>query len=213
MHHTARYLSKISKIFGFEVEVRIPDSLKNIGPVVYIANHQNNYDLFTMTHAVQPGTVSVGKKSLKWIPLFGQMYWLTGNILIDRKNTSKAMDTISLTAKKIVETKLSVWIFPEGTRSRGRGLLPFKTGAFRTAAQANVPIVPICGSSQHKTIDISRWDNGKIIIEFLDPMYVEDDSRESVRKLTDKAHQLMEEKISQLNDEVASTQKIESKGK
>jgi len=211
VHHTARYLGKVSKIFGFEVEVRIPESIKNLGPVVYIANHQNNYDLFTMSNAVQPGTVSVGKKSLKWIPLFGQMYWLTGNILIDRKNTSKAMDTISLTAKKIVESQLSVWIFPEGTRSRGRGLLPFKTGAFRTAAKANVPIVPICGSSQDKTIDISRWDNGKIIIEFLDPMYIENDSRESIRKLTDESHQLMEEKINQLNDEVASTHQVKNK--
>ncbi len=204
VHHTARYLGKVSKIFGFDVEVRIPESLKNIGPVVYIANHQNNYDLFTMSNAVQPSTVSVGKKSLKWIPLFGQMYWLTGNILIDRKNTSRAMDTISLTAKKIVESKLSIWIFPEGTRSRGKGLLPFKTGAFRTAAKANVPIVPICGSSQDKTIDISRWDNGKIIIEFLEPMYVKDNSRNSIRLLTDEAYQLMEEKIKQLNHEVAS---------
>jgi 1-acyl-sn-glycerol-3-phosphate acyltransferase len=157
-----------------------------------------------MSNAVQPSTVSVGKKSLKWIPLFGQMYWLTGNILIDRKNTSRAMDTISLTAKKIVESKLSIWIFPEGTRSRGKGLLPFKTGAFRTAAKANVPIVPICGSSQDKTIDISRWDNGKIIIEFLEPMYVKDNSRNSIRLLTDEAYQLMEEKIKQLNHEVAS---------
>ena len=84
--HTAKYLGLVSKILGLEVEIRIPDSAKNIGPVVYICNHQNSYDIFTVSGAVQRGTVSVGKKSLKWIPFFGQMYWLTGNILIDRKN-------------------------------------------------------------------------------------------------------------------------------
>jgi len=204
VHHTARYLGKISKILGFDVEVRMPESVKNIGPVVYVANHQNSYDLFTVSNAVQPGTVSVGKKSLKWIPFFGQMYWLTGNILIDRKNTNKAMDTISLTAKKIQESKLSVWLFPEGTRSRGKGLLPFKTGAFRTAIQAGVPIVPVCGSNQHKTIDLNRWDNGKLIIEFLDPVFITDNSRESIRKNANEVHRLMKEKIAQLDNELAS---------
>ena len=204
VHHTSRYLGKITKLLGFDVEVRIPDSVKDLGPVVYVANHQNNYDIFTMANAVQPGTVSVGKKSLKWIPIFGQMYWLTGYILIGRQNTSKALGTISLTANKIKEKKLSVWMFPEGTRSRGRGLLPFKTGAFRTAAKAGVPIVPICSSNQHKTIDLSRWDNGKIIIEFLEPLYIDDEGREGIRSVADKAHTLMKAKINQLNDELAS---------
>ena len=204
VHHTARYLGKITKLLGFDVEVRIPDSVKGLSPVVYVANHQNSYDVFTMANAVQPGTVSVGKKSLKWIPIFGQMYWLTGNILIDRVNTSKALGTISLTANKIKEKKLSVWMFPEGTRSRGRGLLPFKTGAFRTAAKVGVPIVPICSSNQHQAIDLSRWDNGKIIIEFLEPLYIDDDSREGMRLVADKAHTLMQAKINQLNDELAS---------
>jgi len=203
VHYTSKYLGKITKLLGFEVEVRIPESVKNIGPVVYVANHQNNYDLLTMANAVQKGTVTVGKKSLKWIPIFGQMYWLTGNILIDRKNTSKAMNTISLTAKKITQSKLSIWIFPEGTRSRGRGLLPFKTGAFRIAAQAGVPIVPICSSNQHQTIDLSRWDNGKIIIEFLEPQYIENDNREAARNITNKVHDLMAAKISQLDEELA----------
>ena len=70
--------------------------------------------MFTHANAVLPGTVSVGKKSLKWIPFFGQMYWLTGNILIDRKNTNKAVSTIEMTAQKIKKHKLSVWMFPAG---------------------------------------------------------------------------------------------------
>lgn len=203
VHHTSRYLGKVTKLLGFDVEVRIPESVKNIGPVVYVANHQNNYDVFTMANAVQPGTVTVGKKSLKWIPIFGQMYWLTGNILIDRKNASKAMNTMSITASKITKKKLSVWMFPEGTRSRGRGLLPFKTGAFRTAQLANVPVVPICASNQEGTIKMGRWNNGKIIIEFLDPIYMNDDNNSSVRSIANKTHDLMATKISQLDEEIA----------
>ena len=186
------------------MEVRIPDSVKNIGPVVWLANHQNSYDLFTHANAVLPGTVSVGKKSLKWIPFFGQMYWLTGNVLIDRKNTNKAMNTIQLTADKIKNDKLSIWMFPEGTRSRGRGLLPLKTGAFRTAMQAEVPIVPVCASNQHGTIQLNRWDNGKIIIEFLEPLYIENSDRENLRKTVNQVHELMKNKIEELSAEAAA---------
>jgi len=207
VYYTSKYLGKVSKLLGFDVEVRVPESVKNIGPVVYVANHQNNYDMFTVANAVQPGTVTVGKKSLKWIPIFGQMYWLTGNILIDRKNTNKAMNTMNVTVSKIIKNKLSVWMFPEGTRSRGRGLLPFKTGAFRTAVQANVPIVPICASNQEGTIKLGRWNNGKIIIEILDPIYIPNDNSVNVRAIADKTHALMKEKINLLDEEIAKGKK------
>jgi len=201
VYHTAKYLGKVAKILGLDIEVRIPDSAKNIAPVVYICNHQNSYDIFTVSGAVQPGTVSVGKKSLKWIPFFGQMYWLTGNILIDRKNKNKAMGTIDTTAQKIREKKLSVWLFPEGTRSYGRGVLPFKTGAFRTAAKAEVPIVPVCASNSHKTIDLNRWDNGKMIIEFLAPITLSSEDKEKIRTVTNQTRSAMLAKIEQLNIE------------
>lgn len=204
VYHTARFLGKVPKIFGVEVELRIPDSITNIGPVVWIANHQNSYDLFTHAKAVMPGTVSIGKKSLKWIPFFGQMYWLTGNILIDRKNSSKAKNTIELTADKIKKKKLSVWMFPEGTRSRGRGLLPLKTGAFRTAIQAEVPLVPICASNQQGTIKLNRWDNGKIIIEFLEPIHINSTNRKDLRSIVNEVHELMKNKIDQLSIEAAA---------
>lgn len=204
VYHTATFIGKITKLIGLEVELRVPASIKDIGPVVWMANHQNSYDLITHANAVLPGTVSVGKKSLKWIPIFGQMYWLTGNILIDRKNTNKAINTIELTADKIKKDKLSVWMFPEGTRSRGRGLLPFKTGAFRTAIQADVPVVPICASNQEGTINLNRWDNGKIIIEFLDPIHLDDTSRDSLRSKVNDVHELMSTKIEQLSIEAAA---------
>lgn len=207
VYHTSRFLGKVTWVLGVEVELRIPDSVRHLGPVVWVANHQNSYDMFTHANAVLPGTVSVGKKSLKWIPFFGQMYWLTGNILIDRKNTNKAVSTIEMTAQKIKKHKLSVWMFPEGTRSRGRGLLPFKTGAFRTAMQANVPLVPVCASNQHGTIDLNRWDNGKIIIEFLEPINLLGSNRENLRSKVNDVHQVMYNKIEQLSLEAANYHK------
>ncbi len=201
---TAKYMGKVVKIVGLDVEVRIPESVKNIGQVVYICNHQNSYDIFTLANGVRPNTVSVGKTSLKWIPFFGQMYWLTGNILIDRTNTNKALNTISLTAKKIREKSLSIWLFPEGTRSNGRGLLPFKTGAFRTAVQADVPVVPVCASNMHNAIKLNRWDNGKLILEFLDPIYLPNEEKSTLRQVVKETHSLMQDKIEEISIETGN---------
>ncbi|WP_426359922.1 1-acylglycerol-3-phosphate O-acyltransferase [Pseudocolwellia sp. HL-MZ19] len=209
-HLTCRYLSKVTALLGVEIEVRIPDSVKDLNSVVYICNHQNTWDMFTLARAVRPNTVSVGKQSLKWIPFFGQMYWLTGNILIDRKNSSKAKSTIAHTASRINSDGLSVWLFPEGTRSNGKGILPFKTGAFRTAQQANVPVVPICASSTNN-IKLNRWNNGKVIIEFLEPININNETNDTIKSVTQAAQQMISEKFNDLNREVNAAIEKESK--
>lgn len=196
----AQMLSKFAPLFGIKLIVRIPKDLTNSSKVI-IANHQNNFDVITICAGVTRGVVSLGKKSLIWVPFFGQLYWLSGNILIDRKNKTKAAGTIAQTAEKMLEGGLSVWIFPEGTRSRGRGLLPFKTGAFHTAIQAKVDVIPVVMSSSD-SISLNRWDNGTLIIESLQAMPVAQMSKENVRELSKTAHSNMLQKLNELDAEV-----------
>ncbi|MGC9403570.1 1-acylglycerol-3-phosphate O-acyltransferase [Vibrio genomosp. F10 str. 9ZC157] len=196
-----RYFGRMSKVFGIKLELRIPDDAYERGQHVYIANHQNSWDLFTISSAVTPKVVTVGKKSLAWMPLFGQLYWLTGNILIDRANSSKAKGTIDQVVDNIKTSGVSVWMFPEGTRSRGRGLLPFKTGAFHAAIGARVPLVPIvCSSTQN--VKLNRWDNGHVIVEMLPPVSAEGYSKTNVRELANDCRERMKEKLEALDKEV-----------
>lgn len=199
----AGWYGKVSRLFGVQVEIRYHPAVKAAMPCVFVANHQNNYDLFTISGALLRGTVTIGKKSLKFIPFFGQLYWLSGNILIDRNNKSRAVGTMQGAVERIVKDKVSVWVFPEGTRSYGRGLLPFKTGAFHIAQQAGVPIVPICMSQTHGKIKLNRWNNGRIIIEVMAPLMPEEIAV-PVREVAEQVRTLMQEKISALDSEVAS---------
>lgn len=191
----------LKPIVGVKVITRECNGVKNLGQSIFIANHQNNYDVLVAANIVQPRTVTVGKKSLAWIPFFGSLYWLTGNILIDRDNKLKARDTLSQVVNEMKRKGISVWMFPEGTRSRGRGLLPFKTGAFRIAIEAGVPIVPICVSDTRR-ISLSRCNNGYIIVEMLDPIDTTNMTREDAKQLMDRCYRIMSDKIEQLNDEV-----------
>ncbi|GHA66192.1 1-acylglycerol-3-phosphate O-acyltransferase [Photobacterium aphoticum] len=203
VHTFGRLFSKMSRVFGIKLEIRYAPGADQVGPSVYIANHQNNFDLFTVSGAVMPRTVTVGKKSLVWLPLFGQLYWLTGNILIDRANRTKAVGTIGQVVEKIKSRNVSVWMFPEGTRSRGRGLLPFKTGAFHAAIGANVPVVPIVCSST-EGVKLNRWDNGVVIVEVMPPISTDGLTKEDVRELATRSRDIMEQKLIALNAEAAS---------
>ncbi|UXJ03265.1 1-acylglycerol-3-phosphate O-acyltransferase [Morganella morganii] len=202
-----RMYGKLSHVFGIKMVYRIPEEAKHYGSCVYVGNHQNNYDMITMSNAVQPRTVTVGKRSLIWIPFFGQLYWISGNILIDRSNRSKAHNTITQVADQIKKRNISVWMFLEGTRSRGRGMLPFKTGAFHAAMAAGVPVVPVCVSTTQGRVKLNRWNNGVVIVEMLPPVDTSKYTREQVRELAEDCRQMMIKRIAELDKEVIEMEK------
>ena len=201
-YHFAILFSKMAWMFGLKVTYRISEKAKQSGPAVFIANHQNNYDMVTTTGAVQPGTVSIGKKSLVWVPFFGIIYWLTGNILINREDKNSAKNTIQQVSEQMHEKNISVMIFPEGTRSRGRGLMPFKMGAFHTALQAGVNVIPTVISNTHEQVKLNRWDNGEVIVEVLDPIDTSTYKKREIRRLMNDSQEIMLAKYILLNEEV-----------
>lgn len=198
-----RWFNQLHKLVGIELIQRGLEHAPTPNNSVYISNHQSVYDFVTSPGMLRPRTVSLGKKELIWVPFFGQLYWITGNILIDRQDKSKARDTIKQVAEAIHQRDLSVWAYPEGTRSKGRGLLPFKTGAFRMAIEAGVPITPMVVSTTHNKINLNRRNNGIVITEMLEPIDVTGYTINDARALADHCHQLMANKIAELDAEVA----------
>ncbi|VFP83258.1 1-acylglycerol-3-phosphate O-acyltransferase [Candidatus Erwinia haradaeae] len=194
---------RLAPVFGLEVQLRKPEGFTAYPNAIYICNHQNNFDFITASNMLQPTTVTVGKSSLLWIPFFGLLYWLSGNLLINRKNYAKAHSTIMELVAQFQTKKVSFWIFPEGTRSYGRGLLPFKMGAFYAAIVAGVPIIPVVVSNMHHKIKLNRLRNGVSIVEMLQPIDTNNYNYYSARKLALHCRNIMLSKIDELNAEVA----------
>jgi 1-acyl-sn-glycerol-3-phosphate acyltransferase len=189
-------------ILGIKIRVKNFDSLKNMGPCVYVVNHQDNLDLFVCGRVVPKRTVTIGKKSLKYLPFFGQLYWLAGNLLIDRKNRSRSKQTINLSKQALTTKNTSIWVFAEGTRNRGRNLLPFKKGAFIMAIEAGVPVVPICISSYARKIDLRRWRSCTIEIRVLPPIFTDNLTDGDTDKLSQQCWNQMKETIDAMDKEI-----------
>lgn len=194
-----KWYSSMAKIMGLKVVVQNRQVIDPNQTYVCIANHQNSFDLMTICKAAFNGVVTVGKKSLIWIPFFGLIYYFSGNIMIDRKNSGKARDTLKFTAKKILDGNFSVWFFPEGTRSYGRGLLPFKTGAFRIAEQTSKSLLMICASDTHQQIKWNRWNNGTVLIKFYEPEPLI--PSKDIKGNSEYFHQKMETRLAELSEE------------
>ncbi|MGK0502690.1 MAG: 1-acyl-sn-glycerol-3-phosphate acyltransferase [Alteromonadaceae bacterium] len=205
VHTAGKLYSLMSYVMGLKVIVRKDSAVDINEPYVFIANHQNSYDVMTICKAALPGVVTIGKKSLKWIPIFGQIYWLSGNILIDRKNSGKARNTLDIAANRIAKKRTSVWFFPEGTRSYGRGLLPFKQGAFRLAKTTNEPIVMVTASNLHNKVKWNRWDNGIVLIDISAPEALTEEK--SIKVWMQYFNDQMKNKMVELDAEVAEMEK------
>ncbi len=186
-------------IIGIKTRVEGLEHFKQDSPYIVICNHQSNWDLFVAGSIVPKRTVSLGKKSLKFIPFFGQLYWLAGNVLIDRGNRKKALEAMSITKKALLEKNTNIWIFAEGTRNKGKNMLPFKKGAFVTAINAGVPIVPVVCSSYLTNFSLNQWDNGTAHMRVLPAISTAGMGQADVDGLMTHCHALMMEQIQTLD--------------
>jgi 1-acyl-sn-glycerol-3-phosphate acyltransferase len=189
-------------ILRLRLKAEMGPLLNQSQPCVIVANHQSNYDLFIFGNVVPPRTVCIGKKSLKWVPLFGQLFWLAGNVLIDRSNAEKARRSMLTTTETLQHRDTSIWVFPEGTRNLGKALLPFKKGAFQMAIAAGVPIVPVCVSSYSKHMRLNRWRSGRIMIRSLPAIPTADLNIDDMPRLIAQCHAQMQACIDSMDQQL-----------
>jgi 1-acyl-sn-glycerol-3-phosphate acyltransferase len=192
----------MQKVAGIKVVFRNWELLTKDSPLVIVANHQHSYDLFIQGAFIPHQTITIGKKSLRWVPIFGWIFALTNSILIDRGRHEQAIDAMKKAAQEMNLSQRNVWMFPEGTRSRDRGMLPFKKGAFYLAVAGQRPLVPVVASSIHLGLNFRKWNAGTIVIEAMEPISTQGMTLEEVPMLTQRVRDIMSAKFNALNAEV-----------
>ncbi|HXM77824.1 MAG TPA: lysophospholipid acyltransferase family protein [Thermoanaerobaculia bacterium] len=163
------------RLLGWRIEVDAR-RLSASRPCVFVSNHQSIMDLLVFGAVVPRRTVAVGKQELSKIPLFGWFFRASGNLVIERGNPEAAREMLAAAGRRLKEEGLSVWFMPEGHRNAGGELLPFKTGAFRLAAAAGVPVVPVVAGPLEAIVDTRRMRTrrGRLALSVLDPVPIED---------------------------------------
>ncbi len=197
-------------IIGIKVHHEGKENYPKDKNFIVICNHQSNWDLFVVGSIVPKRTASIGKKSLKWVPLFGQLYWLGGNILIDRGNAKKAMEAMAITKTALTKQNTNIWFFAEGTRNKGKNMLPFKKGAFVTAINAGVPIVPVCSSAYLENFSFDRLKNNDAYVRVLPAIETKGMTNKDIPELMAKCHAEMMLVIQELTEKAAQGEPVNS---
>lgn len=179
------------------------EGLENIalkGPVCFVGNHQGDFDIVIALALIKRPFGFIAKKETLYLPFIGLWVWVLGGLFLNRNSPRRAMKTIKKGVQDISKGG-AMLIFPEGTRSKGRGLLPFRPGAFKLATEARADIVPMAIQGSWRVWEEHRQIKGcKVKVSFGLPISTKDLDNGARREISDKTHAIIKEKLQQLGD-------------
>jgi 1-acyl-sn-glycerol-3-phosphate acyltransferase len=142
----------IIKLTGCRIMVKGREHIPRKGAVCIASNHCGVFDIILLLAYLGRPFGFVAKIELALIPVVNIWILLLGGQYINRKNMRKSIKTIGRSGEKVKGGGVMI-IFPEGTRSKGRGLLPFKAGSLRIATDSGSPIVPVAIAGSYEVFE------------------------------------------------------------
>jgi 1-acyl-sn-glycerol-3-phosphate acyltransferase len=137
------YIKICTLWMGLRIRATGRENLPHSGTCILMPNHRSWWDIPTVQIGAYPHQVRfVSKKEVGKIPLLGTCMTGGGHVLIDRGDRDSAVRTLRDAAARY-KGRISLVLFPEGTRSPGHHLLRFKRGGFHLARELGLSIVPV----------------------------------------------------------------------
>lgn len=177
----------VEKLTGSRVTVKGLEHLPADRPVLYIGNHQSFYDI-VVTYSRLPDVAGfVAKKSVFGVPVLGLLMKRLYCLGIDRTDIRDGLRMI-LAAIDEVKNGTSIFIYPEGTRSKDGQVHQFHAGSFKVATKSGCPIVPVAVKGTRDILEyhfpnIKRSD---VTLVFGKPIETKGMSRDEQRELPEK---------------------------
>jgi len=163
-----------------------------------VCNHRSNYDpIITWATLRRFRFAFISKPSNFKIPVFGRYIRKCRFMAIDRENPRKALPTINRAASLLDSGESAVAVYPEGTRSKNRRLLPFHPSVFKIAHRGNggVAIAAISGT-ENIFRNIKRLRRTRVKLEIIAFLPAEQVKKMSTAQLSDFARNLIDKALS-----------------
>ena len=188
----ARFVMNIS---GAKINVIGLDNLPKDQTVLFVSNHQSNFDIPLLLSAIDMPKGFIGKKELENWPFISTWMKYMNCIFMDRDNLRKSAQSI-VEGIILLKSGYSMVIFPEGTRSKGRPVDEFKGGSFKLATKSKCPIVPITINGTYKLLESNNNMIKSADIELVihAPIDINKLSKEDLEKLPETVHSIISSK-------------------
>ncbi len=213
-------ISKLSKMWaewmiwstGIHYEVFGLDNLQVNKQYIFMSNHESALDILLGFVAIPNKTVFLAKKELFKIPIFGWAMKAAGMIKIDRQNPEIARKSVDNAVDILVNSRFSTFIYPEGTRSQNRELLPFKKGGFILAIRSQLPIVPVTIIGAGKALPKGKFNirRTRIVVAIDKPIITYGMNINDREELLQKCRTVIFQNLNHLNDNQNAKYKLYS---
>ena len=183
----------LARVLGVRVHVRGLERLDG-RPCVFVSNHRSHFDIAAILGFVPGINRFTAKKELFREPVLGLVMRTMGMIPVDREHPEKAIERL----RRLENDGHSLVFFPEGTRSRDGRLGPFKKGAFVTAIELGLPVVPLVCRGSDRIMPAGGYLTilpGEMDIEILEPVPTRGLSYERRDALADRIRQRIAEAL------------------
>lgn len=186
----AYYLRIVLWIFRVKTVVSGTDKLSDVkGGFLLVGNHRSDFDpIVTLVALRNKDFAFISKPENFKIPVVRKFLYKGLYAPIDRENARNALKTINLTAERIKGGVTSYGVYPEGTRSKGKNMLPFHDGVFKIAQKAEAPII-VAGVTGTETVHKrAPWKRTVVHFDILDVLDAEKVKALSSHELADIAY-------------------------
>ncbi|MEX2571891.1 MAG: lysophospholipid acyltransferase family protein [Gemmatimonadota bacterium] len=190
----------LNPLWSFRTSGFRPDDPRR--PYVAVSNHESLADIFLISHL--PWEMKwLSKDAIFKIPVMGWMMRMAGDIPVARSVRSSRAQAIEECRDRL-HRRVSVMIFPEGTRSRTGALLPFKDGAFRLAIEEGVPILPmaVAGTRSAMRTESLLFGRARAEVRVLEPVSTDHLTIGDLPKLRDGVRALIQAERDKLVQEL-----------
>jgi 1-acyl-sn-glycerol-3-phosphate acyltransferase len=146
----------LNPLWKFKTSGQLPANKRN--PYVMVSNHESFVDMLLLSH-LKMEMKYLSKESFLRIPLVGWMMKMSGDVSVLRGDRSSGAAAL-IVCEKWLKRKMSVMIFPEGTRSFDGEMRGFKDGAFILAIRTQTPMLPVVVHGTRSALRKSDWRMG-----------------------------------------------------
>lgn len=183
-------------ISGVKTTVIGRENVPKNEPVLYIANHRSYFDVPVAYASIPTLTGFMAKKEIAKIPFVS--YWMRflQCLFLDRDDIKQGLKTV-LKAIEQVKAGYSIFISPEGTRSQGTEMRPFKEGSFKIAEKTGCAIIPVSISNTDEVFEnhVPWIHSAHVIIEYGTPIYPKELSKEQQKFLGSYVQEIIRETL------------------
>ena len=182
----------VLKVCGTRVDIYGEENIPSDRSVLYVGNHRSIFDILLLYSVTKTPTGIIAKMEIKKVPLLREWMYCIGCLFLDRKDIKAGLKMV-LEAIERVKNGLSILIFPEGTRNKGEGLLPFKGGSFKIAEKSGCDIIPFAIINSEAIFEAQKpWvKKARVAIVVGEPVKTEGLSRDEIKAIPEKTHDIV----------------------